>query len=136
MHYCLQGFRATDEGAFAPLPYGPPCRRPASSPQTSHLQLRLLSLSELARTLSATRACHAVCPHAADCPIPPAALATSPLSPSGAAALPLYPSGARETKKLTKKLDCGLIYLIIEGFFAKRSTEDPNQRTLAYFIIR
>jgi hypothetical protein len=44
-------------------------------------------------------------------------------------------SGGREAKKLTKKLDCGLIHLIMEGFFVKHSTKDPNHGTVTYFII-
>jgi hypothetical protein len=41
-----------------------------------------------------------------------------------------------ERPRLTKKLDCGLIHRIMEGFFAKHLTKEPNHGTLAYFIIR
>jgi hypothetical protein len=120
----------------------PPRRR-----QTSHLRLRLLSLSELARTLSAARACQAVRLHAAGRPIPHAAgshaagrsdrVASVSVGSGRVTSVSIGSerSGARKIKKLTKKLDCGLIRLIMEGFFAKRSTKDPNHGTLAYFII-
>jgi hypothetical protein len=126
----------------------PPFGRPPRRHQTSHLGLRLLFLSELARTLPAARACHAIRPHAVGRPIPHAAgshaagcsgrVASVSVGSGRAASVSVgsEESGARETKKLTKKLDCGLIHLIMEGFFAKCLTEDPNHGTLAYFIMR
>jgi hypothetical protein len=37
---------------------------------------------------------------------------------------------------LTIKLECRLIHRIMEDFFTKHPTEEPNHGTLAYFIIR
>jgi hypothetical protein len=102
--------------------------------------LRLLSLSELARTLSAARACQAVRLHAAGSHAAGRSGRVASVSVGSgrvtSVSIGSEGSGARETKKLTKKLDCGLIHLIMEGFFAKYLTEDPNHGTLAYFIIR